>query len=534
MKNRILFCGLFFSVFIFSIFFSNSRGLAIDHTSPPLTNLEARSIPTSIPTSIPNLLAWVLPEDEDINPEAETRMTDRMMANFGNWDNRAREQVAANLQSGNWDLALNQLENTWERELQIFYGENNIPEREAKLQQLQQTLAGLNQETGQKSAIVYLASRLSSLEVLLVTADALPTRHSIIEAKRDLLFKTAGQLLLRIDNKERTTGRSYLTPARQLYRWIINPLIPQLDRQEINNLIFVTDYGLRSIPMAVLHDGQQFLIEKYSITNSPSFSIINPHFKSLQDLPILAMGASTFINQEPLPAVPVELRMITEDRGRGQSFLNQPFTVNNLIRQRQRQPFEIVHLATHAGFNDGSPDRSYIQFFDSQLLLNDLGKLGLNDPPVSLLVISACQSAAGNKNAELGFGGLALKSGVDTVVASLWYVSDEGTLALMSEFYRYLRTAPIKAQALRQAQIAMLKGHIRIENGQLITQTNLVNEIANYPINNLSNNPINNSANNPANNQTSINLPPELRNLNIQNLTHPYYWSSFVMLGSPW
>ncbi len=513
MKNRILFCGLFFSVFIFSIFFSNSRGLAIDHLANSFINPEARSIPT--------LLAGVLPEDEDINQEAETQMADQMMANYENWDNRAREQVATNLQSGDWDQALNQLENTWEQDLQTFYGEN-APRREVNLQQLQQTLAGLDQETGQKSAIVYLASRPSSLEVLLVTADAPPARHSIVEAKRDLLFKTAGQLILRIDNKERTTGRSYLTPARQLYRWIINPLIPQLDRQEINNLIFVTDYGLRSIPMAVLHDGQQFLIEKYSIANSPSFSMINTRFKSLQESPILAMGASTFINQEPLPAVPVELRMITQDRGRGESFLNQPFTVNNLISQRQRQPFEIVHLATHAGFNDGSPDRSYIQFFDSQLLLNDLGKLGLNNPPVSLLVISACQSAIGNRNAELGFGGLALKSGVDTVVASLWYVSDEGTLALMSEFYRYLRTAPIKAQALRQAQIAMLQGNIRIENGQLITQTNLVNDIANNPINN------------PANNQTSITLPPELRNLNIQNLTHPYYWSSFVMLGSPW
>jgi CHAT domain-containing protein len=529
MKNRILFCGLFFSVFIFSIFFSNSRGLAIDHASPPLTNPEARSIP--------NLWAWVLPEDEEINPEAEARMMDQMMANYGNWDNRAREQMAVNLQSGNWDQALNQLENTWEQDMQTFYGEN-APEREVSLQKLQQTLGGLDQETGQKSAIVYLASRPNSLEVLLVTADAPPARHSIAEAKRDVLFKTAGQLLLRIDNKERTTGRAFLTPARQLYRWIINPLIPQLDRQQINNLIFVTDYGLRSIPMAVLHDGQQFLIEKYSIANSPSFSMINPRFKSLKESPVLAMGASTFINQEPLPAVPVELRMVTQDRGRGQSFLNQPFTVNNLISQRQRQPFEIVHLATHAGFNDGSPDRSYIQFFDSQLLLNDLGKLGLNDPPVSLLVISACQSAMGNRNAELGFGGLALKSGVDTVVASLWYVSDEGTLALMSELYRYLRTAPIKAQALRQAQIAMLKGNIRIENGQLITQTNLGNDPANNSINNLANNsannPANNLDNNSANNQTSIALPPELRNLSVQNLTHPYYWSSFVMLGSPW
>lgn len=501
MKNKILFCCLFLAVLAMTA----SRSLAVDNfANTSRTELSASALPT------PELLAENYDENEVDEADIAEMMSEMsamvtgMIADHNEEDMDWEQLANTHPQAVMWDIVLNQIENHWEQELQAYYGSTDTEEI-ITLHDIQQTLGNLQGETGQKSALVYLDSRKDGLDIILITADAPPVRHSVPEAKRELLFKTAGELLVRIDNQRRTTtGRAYLTPAKQLYQWIMAPVVPQLDRQKINNLIFVSDYGLRSIPMGVLHDGQQFLIEKYSISNSPSFGMMDPEFKSIKNSPILAMGASTFTNQNPLPAVPIELRLITQELGGGVSFLNQPFTVNNLINQRQQQPFEIIHLATHANFNSGSADRSYIQFFDSQLLLNDLSKLGLHDPPVQLLVISACQSAVGNKNAELGFAGLAIKSGVHTVVASLWSVSDEGTLALMNDFYRQLRTAPIKAEALRQAQIAMIKGNIRIENGQLVT------------------------------NQTRTPLPPELANLNVRNLSHPYYWSAFTMIGSPW
>lgn len=82
--------------------------------------------------------------------------------------------------------------------------------------------------------------------------------------------------------------------------------------------------------------------------------------------------------------------------------------------------------------------------------------------PVELRVLSACGTALGSDEAELGFAGFAVQAGVKSALASLWYVSDEGTLRLTAKFYRPLRTAPIKAEALRQAQIAMRKGDIQI------------------------------------------------------------------------
>ena len=174
--------------------------------------------------------------------------------------------------------------------------------------------------------------------------------------------------------------------------------------------------------------------------------------------------------------------------------------------QRSQFAYPIIHLATHGEFLPGAIDNSYIQLWNDKLQLNDLRQLGWNNPPVELLVLSACQTALGDEEAELGFGGLAVQAGVKSALASLWYVSDEGTLALMSSFYNYLDNVPIKAEALRQAQIAMLKGEARIEDGVLI----FPGELGRVP------------------------LPPELSYIENRNLSHPYYWSAFTTIGSPW
>jgi CHAT domain-containing protein len=119
-------------------------------------------------------------------------------------------------------------------------------------------------------------------------------------------------------------------------------------------------------------------------------------------------------------------------------------------------------------------------------------------------VLSACRTAVGDEQVELGFAGLAVQAGVKSVLASLWGVNDEGTLGLMSEFYQQLKVAPVKAEALRQAQLAMLKGEVRIEAGELVTS------------------------------EGRLSLPPELARVGDQSLTHPFYWGAFTLIGNPW
>jgi filamentous hemagglutinin family protein len=380
------------------------------------------------------------------------------------------------------------------------------------LTEARQLLQDIAQETGVKPALIYVMfvpSSLSSatatpqdndqLDLVLVTAQG-ETIHKSIPITRAEVLKVAQQFQRTVTNVRDATG--YLAPGKQLYDWLITPLEADLQAQGIQNLVFVMDRGLRSIPIAALHNEQQFLIENYSVGIMPSLSITDTRFQSVKDTTVLAMGAEKFNDKKPLPAVPVELEAITQKLWQGQFFLDEGFTLDNLKAQREKQPFGIVHLATHADFRPGAINNSYIQLWNSKLRLDQLPELGWNDPPVELLVLSACRTALGDENAELGFAGLAVQAGVKSTLASLWYVSDEGTLALMTQFYDQLKTAPIKAEALRQVQVDMLKGQVQLKNGQLITSAG------------------------------TILLPSELPQ--SQDLTHPYYWASFTMVGNPW
>ena len=76
--------------------------------------------------------------------------------------------------------------------------------------------------------------------------------------------------------------------------------------------------------------------------------------------------------------------------------------------------------------------------------------------PIELLILSACQTAAGDKRATLGLAGLAVRSGARSTLATLWSVQDQSTAELMTHFYKALQPGVSKAQALRQAQLKLL------------------------------------------------------------------------------
>jgi CHAT domain-containing protein len=397
----------------------------------------------------------------------------------------------------------------------------------------QNTLRRIYSATGVKPAVIYavfvpaslaaratepttpaveLETRLSELldqrqtsdqlELILVTPDQPPIYKRVPGTTRQQVLAVAGQLRREVTD---ITSRApdYLPPAQKMYQWLVAPLEADLKALSIENLVFIVDAGLRSVPLAALHDGQGFLVEKYSVGLMPSFSLTDTRYRDIKNAQVLAMGASKFTNHTPLPSVPVELSFITS-LWKGQSFLNTGFTLDNLKSQRRQTPFGIIHLATHAFFQPGKPTNSYIQLADTKLRIDQLRQLGWDNSLVQLLVLSACQTAQGDEQVELGFAGLGVQAGVKSALASLWFVSDEGTMALMAEFYEELKQAPIKAEALRRAQVAMLKGEVRLEDGKLVTSSR------------------------------TVTLPPELARLGNQNLSHPKFWAAFTMIGNPW
>ncbi|MEI6445478.1 MAG: CHAT domain-containing protein, partial [Nostocales cyanobacterium ELA583] len=406
------------------------------------------------------------------------------------------------------------VEEDFTKEFEQFSGQKvarkSVADIQAELRQIQA-------QTGIKSAIVYAKFNDNS--------DILTTNNEVINLR---ILTSESQTTIKLPNATRKEVRevatdfyneisdskstNYLKSGEQLYRWLIAPYEVELQKQGINNLSFIMGAGLRSIPIAALHDGEKFLIEKYSLGIIPSANFTNISYSDIKKSQVLAMGASEFApnqKKDPLPAVEVEVPYIAK-LWNGKSFLNESFTLENLKLKRQdnsvtNKPFEMVHLATHIKFSPGDASNSYIQLHHSQLPLNKVRELGWNQPPVELLVLSACESASGDSKTELGFAGLAVNTGVKSAVASLWNVNDAATLVLMTEFYQQLKTAPIKVEALRQAQLAMIKGDVTVEDNKLIA--------------------INRSV------DITRGISTELQ---VINLKHPYYWSAFTMIGSQW
>ncbi|HEY9639354.1 MAG TPA: CHAT domain-containing protein [Coleofasciculaceae cyanobacterium] len=418
------------------------------------------------------------------------------------------------------DTTIATLEQKLTSEYTSYLGLGNRPI--AMLDEEQQLAREIEHATGAKPAFVYIdfvpegvnsltetpiRQDSDQLELLVVTANQV-IRKRISQVNRAEVLAMATTFRTEITNPRNTQTTSYLPSAQQLYQWLIAPIAPDLQAQAINNLVFLPEAGLRSLPFAALHDGQQFLVEQYSIGLMPSLSLTDTRYVDIRNSQILAMGISESTEgQNPLPAVPIELSTLVLDLWQGgRIFLNNTATLENLQSIRQQQPFGIIHLATHADFVPGTMGNSYIQLWNEKLKLDQVRQLGWNNPSVEMLVLSACRTALGNEEAELGFAGLAVQTGVKTAVASLWYVSDVATAALISEFYGSLSHAPFKAQALQQAQIAMIRGQVYLEGNQL-------KGLVGVP---------------------SLPLPSASLTSGDRQLSHPYYWAAFTMVGNPW
>ncbi|WP_293024259.1 MULTISPECIES: CHAT domain-containing protein [unclassified Moorena] len=340
------------------------------------------------------------------------------------------------------------------------------------------------------------------LELLLITAEGNPVLRRVYNANRAEVLAKIRTFHRTLINPRSFDDKEHLKPAQQLYQWLIAPLESELKANKIDSLIFAMDQGLRSLPLAALHDQKNYLVENYSVSLVPSLSLTYSRFTNVQSFRLLAMGASQFSDKEDLPWVKVELQTIINKLWKGNYFLNESFTLENLKAQRKKRKFGIIHLATHAQFNQGAPENSYIQMWDKKLGLDELENL-FSEPSVELLVLSACQTALGNREAELGFAGSAFQAGVDSTLATLWSVSDQGAMGLTTEFYRQLKKTPSKTEALRQAQLAMIRGNVRIENDHLYISGK------------------------------RIALSSQLSEFGNQSFSHPYFWAAFLLVGDP-
>lgn len=243
----------------------------------------------------------------------------------------------------------------------------------------------------------------------------------------------------------------------ELYRWLLQPIESQLEG--IKHLVFVLPTELRTIPMAALYDGDQYLLERFEISVTLGLGLTASHSGSDLSQPPLLGGISESVQGfDALPAVLQEVEQIRDQLG-GEVLLNDAFSVEEVAKALSVGGYSIVHLATHGVFVSEASN-SYLLAYDDKFSLDLLGEtVGTRrfiGDPLDLLVLSACETAAGDNRAALGLAGVSLKAGARSTVASLWTISDAGTFELMTSFYRYLGKKMGKAEALRSAQMDLL------------------------------------------------------------------------------
>ncbi|MBE9099885.1 CHAT domain-containing protein [Vacuolonema iberomarrocanum] len=357
----------------------------------------------------------------------------------------------------------------------------------------------------QEAAVIYPIILSDRLEVILSIPEEPLQRYSAA-ATADTVTEVSNELLRTVRNI-RTPIPTVQQPAKQLYDWLVAPARASLDASGLKTLVFVPDGVLRNLPLATLYDGQEYLIQNYGVAIAPTLQLLEAGKLDADSLSALMGGLSEGVQGFfPLPWVEEELTQL-QDIVSAQVILNDNFTTEEISERIREASFPIVHLATHGEFSSTVED-TFILTFNDRLDINELRELlqtaALDRPrPIELLVLSACRTATGDDRAALGLAGVAVRSGARSTIASLWYVRDQATSRLMIALYANLASAgTTKAEALRQAQIAMVNGDLEF----------VVRGADRSPIRTI-----------------DLRDNPDQANL---NLSHPYFWSAFVLVGN--
>lgn len=399
----------------------------------------------------------------------------------------------------------------------------DLPEVTAALTVLRESTEGQSLEPEQFKKLIYNLAQLPTqsvllypliledrLELVLISPDGTTARHPVpvTGAELNRVIVAYGQAL--------KTPSSDLQPlAQQLYAWLIAPLEAELSAVGAETIIYAPDGALRYIPLAALHDGNQWLAERYSITHITAASLSDLNAAPADQLRLLA-GACVDCSFSfevsgrqfefgDLPFTEPEVNTLAKVVDENSILLNQAFSPEEILLQMGYH--NVLHLATHAAFVEGQPDESFIVFGDSSRVnLRELRNWEIAG--TELVVLSACETAVGSaqlgNGAEvLGLGYQMQNIGAQATLASLWKVSDGGTQRLMNAFYAALiQTGITKTEALQRAQIALLTGDysvVGLERGPASLQV--------------------------------LNEEGEPRPV-ASDLSHPYYWAPFILIGN--
>ncbi|WP_299484869.1 CHAT domain-containing protein [Acaryochloris sp. IP29b_bin.137] len=311
----------------------------------------------------------------------------------------------------------------------------------------------------QSAAVVYPILLPDRLELIASLPQQKALQYQSIPIPRQEVEDTIDQFRKQIEKPFAFIESKEL--GQTIYSWLIQPLKAALDESQADTLVFVLDGDMRNIPLAALYDGNQYLIENYALALAPGMQLINTQPLQGRKLQVIAAGISEARHHyPPIKYVKKEIDKIRQ-LVTTEVLLDRGFTSASLRQQIQSLPYPIVHLATHGKFSSEA-EKTVLLAWDKEINVNQLNELlrsseQVRPDPIELLVLSACETATGDRRAALGLAGVAVQAGARSTLASLWKVDDQSTALLIGDFYAQLvQPETSKVKALQQAQIAMI------------------------------------------------------------------------------
>jgi CHAT domain-containing protein len=355
-----------------------------------------------------------------------------------------------------FDAFLNELRNSFAQK-----GPARSVEVVETSQQALRDMQGLLKGLGDHAVLLQYYVTDDRVGILLTTPGVQLARTSQVSAKD--LNRQIGEFrrLLR-------DPKSNVQPAAQaLYQLLVAPVAQDLAQAGAKTVMLSLDGALRYVPFAALHDGQQYLAQKWNLPMYTSVTKDKLRDAVAQEWQAAALGLTQAVGEfDALPAVRAEMRSIVKD-GRtgvlpGEVHLNKAFSAARLKDVSQR-PFQLLHVASHFRFSPGTEVNSFLLLGDGQqLTLGDIRTQNFRFDQVDLLTLSACDTGLGGgrdaQGREIeGFGVIAQQQGAKAVLATLWPVADQSTALLMADLYKQRQSQRLtKIEALRQAQLGLL------------------------------------------------------------------------------
>jgi CHAT domain-containing protein len=321
-------------------------------------------------------------------------------------------------------------------------------------------VGGLLKGLGDETALLQYYITENRVGMLLTTPGVQLARSSSIDSKE--LNRKIGELRRLLQDPKSNP----LPVAQALYQILVAPIAKDLEEAGAKTVMLSLDGALRYLPFSALHDGKQYLVQRW---NLPLYTSVTKD-KLRDSVSAQWQAAGLGVTREwpdfkPLAGVKAEMGGIVKTAAGGvmpgEVYLDEAFTALRLKDVSQRK-FPLVHVASHFRFSPGTEVNSFLLLGDGErLTLGDIRTQNYRFDNVDLLTLSACDTGLGGGRDEQGreiegFGVIAQQQGAKAVLATLWPVADQSTAMLMADLYRRRQSNSLtKIEAIRQSQIAL-------------------------------------------------------------------------------